>query len=419
MADLEALAARIEAAVVKLEALAAGGGGGGGDETEDYPPVLAYDSTFNPKLDSFTAAAQAIDAEIAEGSALVVALFREVRRLILGGARNAKPDDINVVLKPLLDAKNALDQWERKHFRSKWVQHLKTFHEVIAVFDWVTIGPSAGTYVTELTGAVQCYTNKILMEYRGKDNNQVNWVTGLIGALKALPEYISDFHKNGLSWNARAPKATGPAKFLNEGGAAPAAAAPAAAAPAPAPAPAPAAAPAAAKPALAIPVRAAPKKEPSAKQARLGLYTVEYFDGTDPVLPEEVSFKDIVNFFQCKNCTLKIPSKVKGLSFLQCEKVTLLVPDVIGVVEITSSKRVIVYVTGAVHSFTIDKCDNVQVNLNEASIDAQITVAQSQGLNVEVPDLAEEGNMIEFAVPEQIRVSLKDRKLVHEVYVHE
>jgi hypothetical protein len=33
---------------------------------------------------------------------------------------------------------------------------------------------------------------------------------------------------------------------------------------------------------------------------------------------------------------------------------------------------------------------------------------------MELPDLNEAGNMIEFPVPEQIRVSLKDRKFVPE-----
>jgi hypothetical protein len=161
------------------------------------------------------------------------------------------------------------------------------------------------------------------------------------------------------------------------------------------------------------------KKEPTVKLARPQLYAVEDFDGTDPVLPPELSFRDIVNFYQCKNCTLKVGTKVKGLQFLNCERVVLDIADVVGVVEITSSKRVNVYCKGAIHSFTVDKVDNLQINLNEASIDAQIIVAMSQGINVEVPDLNEEGNMIEFPVPEQILLKLKDRKLVHEVYVHE
>jgi hypothetical protein len=110
---------------------------------------------------------------------------------------------------------------------------------------------------------------------------------------------------------------------------------------------------------------------------------------------------------------------VKSITVLNCERITIFVGDIIGVLEITSSKRTTVFMTGGCHSITVDKCDNLQINVNEQSIDVQITVAQSQGLNVEVPDLNEDGNMIEFAVPEQIRVSLKDRKLVHEVYVHE
>jgi adenylyl cyclase-associated protein len=410
-ARLEAALAKLEAVTAKLQAvgISAGGAGVGDDETEDYPQVLAYDATFASKLADFAAAAKAIDPAVAEGSALVVNAFTEVRRLILTAARFSKPAEAEAVLAPLTAAKKAIDDFERKS-RSKWVNHLKTFHEIIAIFDWPNIGPSAGTYVTELTGAVQCYTNKVLMEFRGKDENQVKWVTNLVGALKALPEYISDFHKNGLSWNARGKPAAGPAKFLDEAGGA---------APAPAPAAEPAKPAPAAKPALAIPVRAAPKKEPSAKLSRPGLYTVEYFDGKDPELPADVSFKDIVNFFQCKNCTLRVPVKVKGLSFLQCEKVTIVIADIIGVVEITSTKRAALYLTGAVHSITVDKCDGLQINLNEPSLDVQIVVAQSQGLNVEVPDLAEEGNMIEFPVPEQLKVSLKDRKLVHEVYVHE
>ncbi|OHT10800.1 hypothetical protein TRFO_19859 [Tritrichomonas foetus] len=422
-AKLEALVTRLEAAVTKLEKCGAGAPAGDADEeTEEYPSVLAFDQTFNPKLEAFEAAAKAIDAELAEMSALIVNCFRETRRLVLLGCRHAKPDKLDDVIKPMTDVKAAAFQWCDKHFRTKWVNHEKAVHEAISIFDWVTIGPSAGTYVEEMTGAVQCYTNKLAMEYRGKDDNQMQWVQNLVQCLKALPEYINDHHKMGLYWNARASKATAPATM--KGASLPAAA------PAPEPAkPAPAAAPAAApaKPAgglaakfggLNIGARAPPKKEASVKKVRDNLISVEYFDGSDPVI-EGLQIQDIVNCYQCKNCTIKVPSKVKALSFQNCERCTLVVSDVIGIVELTSCKRVVIYLTGAVKSITVDKCDNVQVNLNEESIDCQITTALSSGMNVEVPDLNEEGNMIEFAVPEQIRVQLKDRKLVHEVYVHE
>jgi hypothetical protein len=104
VAKLEALVARLEVAAAKVELGGFGGGGGGGDdETEEYPQVLAYDSTFGPHLKTLGDAAKAIDPEVAEMSDFIIKAFSEVRRLVLGGARNNKPDDINVVLKPLTD----------------------------------------------------------------------------------------------------------------------------------------------------------------------------------------------------------------------------------------------------------------------------------------------------------------------------
>jgi adenylyl cyclase-associated protein len=412
---LEALITRLEAAVVKLEGCESSAGGDG--ETEDYPQVLAYDSRFGPKIESFLAAAKGIDSELAEMSQFIADSFREVRRLILAGARHSKPDNMTTILAPLAQVKEAGIKWCEIHYRTKWINHEKAVHEALTIFDWITYGPSAGNFVGEMIGAVQCYTNKIAMEFREKDKTQMQWVQGLVGALKDLPEYISDFHKNGLAWNARASKATGPATMKGSA-AAPAAAAAPTPAPAPAAAPAPAK-PAAAKPALALKVPVAASKVPSVKKSREGLYTVEFFDGGEPELPKDLQLSDIVNFYQCKNCMLRIPVKVKGVSILNCERVTLVLNDVVGVVEVTSCKRLIMYTEGRVPSMTIDKCDNVQINLNEKSLDCQITAAQSQGLNVDIPDLKEEGNMIEFPVPEQIRVYVKDRKLVHEVYVHE
>lgn len=423
-AKLEALVNRLEAAVTRLEKCGTAGPAGDGDEeTEEYPSVQAFDSTFNPLLDKFIDAAKKIDPELVEMSQLVVNCFRETRRLVLCGCRHAKPDDMATVMKPLTDAKDAGLKWCKDHWKTKFVNHEKAVNECISIFDWVAIGPSAGTFVEEMTGAVMCYTNKVLMEFRGKDDNQVQWAQNLVAALKKLPEYINDHHKMGLHWNARASKATAPANM--KGAAAPAAApAPAPAKPEPKPEPAK---PAPAKGGLAakfgglnIPgAKAPPKKEPTVKKVRENLIAVEYFDGSNPEV-QDLQIQDIVNVYQCKNCQVQIPSKVKALSFQNCERVTIIVHDIIGVLEFTSCKRVILYIQGSVKSITIDKCDNVQVNLNEQSIDCQITTALSQGMNVEVPDLNEEGNMIEFPIPEQIRVQVgKDRKLAHQVYVHE
>ncbi|WP_411023560.1 hypothetical protein, partial [Salmonella sp. s51228] len=47
----------------------------------------------------------------------------------------------------------------------------------------------------------QFYTNRILNNYRGKDQTHVDWVQALIGSLKSLQEYVENYHKSGLAWN--------------------------------------------------------------------------------------------------------------------------------------------------------------------------------------------------------------------------
>jgi len=415
----EAIAKRLEAAIAKLENMSLGGGAAGGDEANDfegYPQIAAFDKFANANIEIMQKAAKAIDPELVEMTGLVEKCFQETRRYILAAARFKQPADKDAeaaVAKPLNDAMANGTKWCDDHFKTKFPDHEKAVHEAMSCFSWVFIGPSAEAYITEMIGSVQCYTNKVIMKFRDSDKNHVEWAKGLVAGLKAFPEYINDFHKMGIAWARNGKPCTGPTNMKG------AAAAPAA--------PAPAAAPAAAKPApskaagLAGKLNLQPKvapKTPNVTRAGDSMVRVEYFDGKNPELTD-LKIQDIINFYQCKNCTLTVPSKVKAVTVLNCEKVTLLLHDVIGMVEVTGLKRSDIRMTGAVKSMTIDKCDSVCIYVNEESINLQAVCAMSTGINIEVPDLKDEGGIVEFSVPEQIQIHLKERKLTHSVYVHE
>jgi len=419
---MEAIAKRLEAAVAKLETMSLGGGAGGSDEMNDfegYPQIAAFDKFANPNLEIMKNAAKAIDPELVEMTGLVEKCFQETRRYILAAARFKQPSDADApaVAKPLNDAMATGTKWCDTHFKTKFPEHEKAVHEAMSCFQWVFIGPSAESYINEMIGSVQCYTNKVIMKFRDSNKNHVEWAKGLVAGLKGFPEYINDFHKMGIAWARNGKPCTGP---TNMKGVAAAPAAPAAEKPAAAPkaAPAPAAGKAAA---LGAKLNLAPKVAPkTAAVTRAGdtMVRAEYFDGKNPEL-KNLNIQDIINFYQCKNCTLTVPTKVKAVTLLNCEKITLVLHDVIGMVEITSVKRSEVRMNGTVKSMTIDKCDSVNVYVNEASINLQAVCAMSTGINIEVPDLKDEGNIVEFPVPEQIKIQLKDRKLTHQVYVHE
>ncbi len=64
--------------------------------------------------------------------------------------------------------------------------------------------PKPGPHVAETKNAAQFHSNKILQEFKGKDQIHVDWVNTYVGGfLKDLQDYIKKFHTTGLSWNPK------------------------------------------------------------------------------------------------------------------------------------------------------------------------------------------------------------------------
>ena len=425
-AKLLEVVARLEAVANKLEKCGvAAPVADAAEETEDYPEVQAWDETFKPQLTKMMDAAKAIDPELVEMTQLVINMFDATRKMVLVGCRCSKPDN-NAQFGVLMQESAAGAEWCNKHFRTKHVNNLKAVNEAMTLLTWPTIGASAEQFAIEMTGSVQCYTNKVLLEFRGKDQNQVSWTQGFVAACKAIPTYINDFQKGGIKFNARGPKATpemfklGDAKKEEPKKEEPKKEEPKKEAPAPAPAAKPAGKAALLAGKLALP-KAAPKT-PSVK--RIGdsaQVQAEYFtEGSASFENAKLKIEDIVNIFQCKNTEITIPSKVKAISILNCEKCIISPNDVIGTLELNGVKRTKIYIEGTVKTITCDKCDGLEIYLNKESLGVQLISSLSTGINLEYPDPNEEGNYIEHAVPEQIKVQFNaERKLDHAVYVHE
>jgi len=90
------------------------------------------------------------------------------------------------------------------------VNHLKTVSEGTPALGWVTVEPTPGPFAKETIGSSEFWSNKILKDYRGKDETHVNWVKAYNGFLKALPPYIMANHTTGLSFNTSAGRVAAP-----------------------------------------------------------------------------------------------------------------------------------------------------------------------------------------------------------------
>jgi len=424
--QLQEVVARLEAVAAKLEkcGVAAPAAASAEEETEDYPEVNAFDEAFNAPLKKMEDAAKAIGQEVVDMSKLVLDMFAAARKLVLVGCRCSKPDN-NAQFAVITQKSQEGIAWLDKNFsKIKNVNILKAVNEAMTLLTWPTIGASAENFTVEMTGSVQCYTNKIVREYKGKDENQVAWTQGLVAACKALPTYINDFEKGGIKFNARGPKAT-PEMFQLGGAKAAAAPAPKAEEPKKEE-PKPAAKPANAKAALlggklaGLGPKVQPKTPGVKRMGDLQVQVEYYTEGAPNLADAKLKNEDIVNIFACKNTEITIPSKVKAISVLNVERCIISPNDIIGTLELNGVKKTKIYLEGAVKTITCDKCDSLEIYLNPQSANVQLISSLSTGINLEYPDPNDEGGYIEHAVPEQIKVQFNaDRKLQHEVYVHE
>jgi len=134
-------------------------------------------------------------------------LFKQAVTLeheLIGKAAKTKkvsPDEFQKWIAPISDIMTKIAEVESKHKGKDHVNHLKTVAEGTPALGWVCVEPTPGPYVKETVGASEFWSNKILKDFKGKDENQVNWVKGYNGFLKALNAYILAHHTTGLSWN--------------------------------------------------------------------------------------------------------------------------------------------------------------------------------------------------------------------------
>lgn len=98
-----------------------------------------------------------------------------------------------------------------KNPRTKQVQQIKGVEAGMQTLAWVTMAPKPAPYIKEMIGSAQFYTNRVLKDFKDKDEQQVAWARSHGALLNALHDYVKEFHTTGPSWNAAGGAATVPA----------------------------------------------------------------------------------------------------------------------------------------------------------------------------------------------------------------
>jgi len=347
--------------------------------------------------------------------------------------------------------------------KSKQFNHLSAISEGISALGWVMVEPTPGPFVNDARSSSEFYSNKILVEFKKSDQDQVDWVSHWNTFLKDLFTFIKKFHTTGLTWNPRG----GDAESCKGGASAPAPAKAAGGPPAPPPAPtsslsgpaetAPSKAagtgnlfaeinkggaitgglkkvtkdmkvkydPAkAAGPIVETEKKAAPKAAAGAKKGTPKIelsgnkWIIEWQEGNSNIEITETELKQTIYIYKCTKSVIRIKGKVNSVSLDGCIRTSVVFEDALALCEMVNSNSVEIQCTGRVPSIAIDKCSGVQFYLSKTGLDAEIVTSKSDQMNILIPDPNGAADPIEIAIPEQFKTVVKNNKLVTTTVEH-
>ncbi|KAL4615742.1 hypothetical protein ACB092_07G148700 [Castanea dentata] len=463
----EKLIARLESAVARLESLSTGFGSRGlpafDDDTaaaaaaasSSDPSILAFDDLVSQYLGRVSSAAEKIGGQVLEVTNVLQEAFNVQKELLIKAKQTQKPDPAGLpeFLKPLNEVMvkaNALTEGRRSDF----FNHLKSATDSLSALAWIAFtGKDCGmsmpiAHVEESWQMAEFYNNKVLVEYKSKDPNHVEWAKAIKELyLPGLRDYVKSHYPLGPVWSATGKPAAAPPKAPTPGAPAP-----------PPPPPASLFSSESSQASSSIPkegMAAVFQEISSGKPVTTGLrkvtddmktknradrsgvvsagekgrsnspsfskagppklelqvgrkWVVENQIGKKQLVIDDCDSKQSVYVYGCKESVLQIQGKVNNITIDKCTKMGVVFTDVVAAFEIVNCNGVEVQCQGSAPTISVDNTTGCQLYLSKESLGTSITTAKSSEINVLVPGAEPDGDWGEHALPQQFVHTFKD-----------
>lgn len=446
--------------------------------------VTVFDELIKSHIAPFVDLSKTIDEVVGNAAQELQDAFVEQAKFLglVSQSKKPLPSDANLqkALAPINTHIEAIVSLKDANRRSNFFNHLNTISEGAPVLGWI-VSDTPLSYVPEFKDSAQFWLNRVMKEYKDKDDKHVDWVKAFLSIFDSLRTYVKEYHSSGLSWNPRgitlgeslAAAAAGATNQPQKGSAGDSA-------PPPPPPPAP--------PANIFDESSAQPKETSSggmkavfsdlnkgENITLGLKKVEKSQMThkNPALrqqgvskkptppkkptslsstpsgtvkkakPPRVELVDgskwIIENLTSENTkepviieaemqhsvfigntdgiTVQINGKGNAVSLSETRNTGVVVHSLISGVDVIKSVKFGLQVTGVVPLITIDKSDEGNIYLSKESVEADSSVVTSNTTALNI-NVPTEEDYEELAVPEQLQHFVRNGKLVSEVVEH-
>ncbi|KAI3509578.1 hypothetical protein L1887_24956 [Cichorium endivia] len=457
----EKLIQRLESAIARLENLSPGShppsGAVDAGSAASEPSIVAYDDLLVDYVVKVSVAAEKIGGEVHDITIVLSQAFATQKELLMKIKKTRKPEGgaMGEFLKPLND-KIAQANSMSEGKRSDYFNHLKATAESLSALLWIAYtGKGCGMsmpigHVEECWQSAEFYNNKVLVEYRNKDQEHVEWAKALKELyVPGLRDYVKNHYPLGPVWSTTGATVAAPPTSSKPSAPTPPNASLANLASSSSSSSRPKQGMAAVFQEISSgPVTAGLRKvtddmktknrtdragmvsageKPVQKSARktaakVGPPKFELVMGRKWVVENQIGVKDLsidecdprqtIYVFGCKDSLLQVKGKVNNITLDKCTKMGIVFMDVVAAFEIVNCNSVEVQCQGAAPTISIDNTAGCQLYLSRHSLEASITTAKATEVNVMVPALDPDADLAEHPLPQQYIHTYQDGNFV-------
>ncbi|KAI4193208.1 MAG: hypothetical protein LQ346_003987 [Caloplaca aetnensis] len=169
------------------------------------PAIDDFDALINGDVKTFVNMSEEIGGLVAEQSAAVLRAFAAERKFLIVTTKAKKPDIQSTVymevLKDLQSTMGVVNDIREANRASPLFKHLTTVSEGINLLGWVANENRPVDTITEMLSSAQFWGNKVIQEYKEKDQTHVQWVQTFYRIFRSLTDYVKQHYPSGLTWN--------------------------------------------------------------------------------------------------------------------------------------------------------------------------------------------------------------------------
>ncbi|RMZ86634.1 hypothetical protein DV736_g6140, partial [Chaetothyriales sp. CBS 134916] len=199
MHNLTTLIKRLEAATSRLEDIAS--------TVEPSSPLPRsiddFDTLIDEDMAAFVAASEKLGGLPEEQAKQVQQAFQAERTYLLVSTRAKQPETQPPDLMADLHRHiSAVDDLKESNRSSPYFTHLSAVAEGTAALGWI-VEKRPAEFVTDILSSIQYFGNKILKEYKDKDETHVKFIQAYYKIFRSLTDYIKQHYATGLTWNQK------------------------------------------------------------------------------------------------------------------------------------------------------------------------------------------------------------------------